>query len=287
MEKPVFTVCSKESLKDSFESLGLAIPDKQGIVTFSAMVEDEIIGYALIQSSEGNSFVMSYLYIEPIFRDCGIGSSFLRFIKDYVTANFPDWKLVARYSSEMDLDKVRNFFQTNNCSLEKYAISNYYFTYDTWAQKIIPFCSIDYSKKVTCIEFSDLTDKQIGDINQKSTAEVMSDHMNPLHEQYNPSTDVWLFMYSLNSDLIGWCYTSHNHRGLLHIHGVYIFEKYRKDYLGIYSWTATHQWYTSHNIKVKNITFEVEKTDKRLYKFYKTIYGDWLSKDVDYYVREI
>lgn len=287
MKEVTFDACSKESLKDSFESLGLAIPDRPGILTFSAAVEGEIMGYALLQPSEGNTLVMNYLYIEPIFRDCGVGSSFLAFIKEYVKRNFPSLTLIARYSSEMNLNRIRHFFQANNCGPEKYAISNYYFTFDTWVNKIIPFCAIDYSTEVTCLEFSELTSKQIEDINTKSAAEEMSKHMNPLNCQYNPSTDIWLFMYDHNSDLIGWCYTSHNNKGLLHIHGVYVFEKYRRNYLGIYSWTATHKWYTSHNIYVRDITFEVEKTDKKLYRFYKTIYGNWLSKDIDYYVREV
>lgn len=92
------------------------------------------------------------------------------------------------------------------------------------------------------------------------------------------------FYFNYKDEVLGWCLCYLDVINNININITYIIPTFRKYQLGFYFWNDIYKKVISNGDYIKNIVFEFDKRNMKLYKYYYRLLHDYINQELDYFI---
>lgn len=281
--KIVYSICEVKKLQGFFIEYGLYLPENQNVISLSAELDDEIIGYSVISTKNGEYFGMYYLFVIPMMRGMGVGSALLNYAINYFRIHFPQKKLVIHYCSNNE--KIRSFFVKNKLPEPEYDSTYYVCNYKKWLDEIFPIYQyVNYENFTFYKEYQELSDDEKKKVVEVVKNNEIPNYLNPFLFNDTSINLIRLILFDQRGGVIGWTCGTINNKKNFKILITYICPEFRKYRMGIYLWSCLYTWCFNYGKDVKIFSFDFDKRNTKLYNFYHRLVGKVISSEYDNYI---
>jgi len=283
-EKCVYSKSTKQEIAIFLKGLGMQIYDNMNIMCFSAKLDNEIVACAILNINK-RAIELDLIYVVPMLRFLAIGTNLFKYLKSYIFDNYPKTNLVIKFNSKYDKNGVDSFYRKNGCTKSIYDYTKY----------IIPFsCSsnilkikhkyfnndnIIYSKHITELALQDKLN-----VYNSICKYHIPNFLQPFKKVINMIRSYEYFYFNYKDEVLGWCLCYLDVINNININITYIIPTFRKYQLGFYFWNDIYKKVISNGDYIKNIVFEFDKRNMKLYKYYYRLLHDYINQELDYFI---
>lgn len=272
-----------------FDVFNVTIPlGKSKTIWFGAIYDEELIGFACLQVNNDIEYTLKYIMVLPMFRCFEIGSKLLENITSFCKSNKAKY-INAKYSSENhNIPQINRFFVKNNWIVPqvednlryKIPIDVFYVSF-ICRYFNIDNSSIDKNLEVRCLEQID--ECEIGTICKNSNI-IVPEYLLPSKELQDMLPNLSVFVFC-NKDIIGWCLAKQINLQEISIRSAYVREDFRGTGLVMFLWYEMYK--KAENVvnlsKIKWISFDFDKTDKKLLRLYQILFHPYLIEEIEFF----
>lgn len=268
----------------------LKVIDEKNHFYLAAIYESEIIGFLSIRISN-NTYVIHKFYVEPIFRDMGVGTNLLNKLIEMGKNN--GIKIInAKYESQnCQMEKIASFFCNRGWGNPKYEGTNYQINKELFHKKFINkfFFNnpISFKKDIFFRFLNTINQEKKNEIEQISILKV-PEHLFPLSNFESIVCELSIFAFN-SDELVAWSIAELKQYNEISIKSTFVEPEFRHFGLGLYLWKLIFdQAKRSNNYNhIKWVSFDFDRNDHRNFKLYSSLFSPYVERQSESFVSQI
>lgn len=249
---------------------------------FGAYYDNILIGFGVVGENEEQICTLYHLYINAIFQGNGAGTALL----DYICTQYHNKLMYAKFNSlDHQIELAQKFLVKKGFQLP-----------------VIDYCCFKVSRK----NFENAINRLFGHKKEsllnmyrmvhmrnytlESLRQIcdriqnIPDFLNPVKANIQKADPLCFFVYR-EDVLIGWIMGGVAKKEV-RLHGVYILPEHRNQGKGIHLWYLCFLQANESGIwnRIDYVSFDYDKSDRKLERLYNIFFGAIKSKEIDYYI---
>lgn len=251
---------------------------------FGAYYDNILIGFGAVEEYNQHICTLYHLHIDAIFQGNGAGTALL----NYICSQYNNKIMYAKFNSlDHQIELANNFlvkkgFQPSVMDYCCLKISRKNFEnainrlFGQRKESIINMYRMYHMKNYTLKSLEQICDR----------IQNLPDFLNPVKANIQKSDPLCFLVYRKDI-LIGWIMGGVVKKELI-LHGVYILPEHRNQGRGIHLWYLCFLQANKSGIwsQIDYVSFDYDKSDKKLERLYNVFFGAIKSIEIDYYITQ-